>query len=143
MTAQARWVMTVMGLFVVNLPSSVYAQLADAIALTNQVIVELTDLPGAGKRAHAELSKVGGADVRQIAKANGLLREALEKAKAGNAPSLAIMKLEEAITATAGNQHKEPRLYAQGALYHLCQGANGEPKAICENAPKAGSYTAP
>jgi hypothetical protein len=119
------------------------AQLADAITLTNQAIIELTDLPGAGKRAQAEFSKLGGADVRQIAKANGLLREALEKAKAGNAPALAIMKLEEAVSASANNQHKEPRLYAQGALFHLCAGANGEPKEICEKAPKTGSYVAP
>lgn len=130
-------------LVLLTVPMAADAQLADAIGLTNQAIVELTDLPGSGKRAQAEFSKVGGADVRQIAKANGLLREALEKAKAGNAPSLAIMKLEEAITATAGNQHKEPRLYAQGALFHLCKGANGEPKEICDKAPKLGSYTAP
>lgn len=120
-----------------------YAQLNDVIALTNQAIIELTDLPGAGKRAQAEFSKLGGADIRQIAKANGLLREALGKAKAGNAPSLAIMKLEEAIDATAHNQHKEPRLYAQGALFHLCSGTNGEPKEICEKVPKTGSYVAP
>jgi hypothetical protein len=124
-------------------PESGYAQLSDAITLTNQAIVELTDLPGSGKRAQAEFSKLGGADVRQIAKANGLLRDAVEKAKAGNAPSPAIMKLEEAIDATAHNQHKEPRLYAQGALYHLCQGANGEPREVCEKVPKTGSYVAP
>lgn len=117
-----------------------YAQLSDAIMLTNQAILELTDLPGAGKRAQAEFSKLGGADVRQIAKANSLLQEALAKAKAGNASALAIMKLEEAIEASAHNQHKEPRLYAQGALYHLCQGASGPG---CDTVPKFGSYVAP
>ncbi|OQW63822.1 MAG: hypothetical protein A4S17_14435 [Proteobacteria bacterium HN_bin10] len=117
-----------------------YAQLSDAITLTNQAIVELTDLAGSGKRAQNEFSKVGGADVRQIAKANDLLRQALDKAKAANAPALAIMKLEEAIDATAHNQHKEPRLYAQGALYHLCQGAGGPG---CDTVPKVGSYVAP
>jgi hypothetical protein len=123
-----------------NVPTISQAQVAEAISLTNQAIVELTDLSGSGKRAQNEFSKVGGADVRQIAKANDLLRQALDKAKAGKAHALAIMKLEEAIDATAHNQHKEPRLYAQGALYHLCQGASGPG---CDTVPKVGSYVAP
>ena len=123
-----------------GMPSVSHAQVGDAITLTNQAIVELTDLAGSGKRAQNEFSKVGGADVRQIAKANDLLRQALEKAKAANAPALAIMKLEEAVDATAHNQHKEPRLYAQGALYHLCQGSSGPG---CDTVPKVGSYVAP
>ncbi len=144
MTAHMIWGMiVVIGVFVVGSPSSAHAQLADAITLTNQAIIELTDLPGSGKRAQAEFSKIGGADIRQIVKANGLLQEALSKARSGNAPALAIMKLEEAIDATAHNQHKEPRLYAQGALFHLCAAANGEPKDICEKVPRTGSYVAP
>jgi hypothetical protein len=134
LVAVAGWLM------LLSAPESAYAQLSDAISLTNQAIIELTDLPGAGKRAQAEFSKVGGADVRQIAKANNLLRQALDKAKAANASALAIMKLEEAIEASAHNQHKEPRLYAQGALYHLCQGAGGPG---CDTVPKFGSYVAP
>jgi hypothetical protein len=131
------------GLMLLSAPGPGYAQLAEAIAFTNRAVTELTDLTGAGNRNLTPFEKVGGADVRQIKKANDLLLEALTKARLGNAPGLAIMKLEEALEATGANQHKEPRVYAQGALFYLCQAANGEPKDVCDKAPKFGSYVAP
>jgi hypothetical protein len=116
------------------------AQVADAISLTNQAIGELTDFPGTGKRYTVDLSKIGGADVRQIQKATGLLQDALGKARSGNANASAIRKLEEALAYGKATMHKETRLNAQGALYHLCQGASGPG---CDTVPKFGSYVAP
>lgn len=123
-----------------SVPTVSQAQVADAIALTNDAITELTDFPANGKRYTVDLNKLGGADVRQIKKATGLLQDALGKARSGNASKAAIMKLEEAVAFGSGTMHKEARLYAQGALYHLCQGASGPG---CDTVPKFGSYVAP
>lgn len=123
-----------------GLPAVSQAQVADAISLTNQAIVELTDHPGKGKRHTVDLNKIAGADVRQIQKATGLLQDALGKARSGNASKAAIMKLEEAVAYGSATMHKETRLLAQGALYHLCQGASGPG---CDTVPKFGSYVAP
>jgi hypothetical protein len=123
-----------------GLPAVSQAQVADAISLTNDAINELTDFPANGKRYAVDLNKLGGADVRQMKKATGLLQDALGKARSGNASKAAIMKLEEAVAYGSGTMHKEARLYAQGALYHLCQGASGPG---CDTVPKFGSYVAP
>lgn len=116
------------------------AQVSDAISLTNQAIMELTDFPAVGMRYSVDVSKIGGADVRQIKKATELLQDALGKARSGNASPQAIMKLEEAVAYGSSTMHKETRLYAQGALFHLCAGQTGDP---CDKAPKFGSYVAP
>ncbi len=116
------------------------AQVADAISLTNDAINELTDFPANGKRYTVDLNKLGGADVRQIKKATGLLQDAIGKARSGNASARAIHLLEMAAAFGNGSMHKEARLKAQGALYHLCQGASGPG---CDTVPKFGSYVAP
>jgi hypothetical protein len=126
----------------IGLPQVAQAQVSDAISLTNQAIVELTDFPGVGQRYTVDPLKVGGADVRQMKKATALLQDALSKARSGNANSAAIMKLEEAIKYGEGTMHKEQRLYAQGALYHLCKSA-GSSSDPCDKVPKFGAYVAP
>jgi hypothetical protein len=124
----------------IGVPQVAQAQVSDAISLTNQAIVELTDFPALGQRYTVDPLKIAGADVRQMKKATALLQDALSKARSGNASSAAIMKLEEAISYGQGTMHKEQRLYAQGALYHLCKGSSGDP---CEKVPKFGAYVAP
>lgn len=124
----------------VSLPQMAQAQISDAISLTNQAIVELTDPPALGGRTTVDLTKRWGADVGQIKKATALLQDALAKARAGNASRDAIRKLEEAVEYGQSTQHKEARLMAQGALYHLCKGQTGDP---CEKVPKVGAYVAP
>lgn len=137
------------------------ADLTEAIKLTSQGVVDLTDYPAQGKRNTAfagsqeqehlygksprerEYSARWGADVGMIKKATGLFQDALSKAKSGGADRDAIRKLEEAIDYGKGTMHKEARLNAQGALYHLCKGNNNDPKEICDKVPKYGSYTAP
>ena len=120
----------------VSLPVAAHA---DAIANTNQAIIELTDPPGLGGRTTVDLNKRGGSDVGQIAKATQLLQDALSEAR-GNAPAPAVRLLEEAIAYAQAKEHKEARLSAQGALHHLCKGTGGEG---CEKVPKFGSYVAP
>jgi hypothetical protein len=124
----------------VGSPQGLKAQSNDAISLTNQAILELTDFPATGLRYTVDPLKPGGADVRQMKKATALLQDALSKARSGGAGPAAIMKLEEAIAYGEGLMHKEQRLYAQGALYHLCKGQTGDP---CDKAPKFGAYVAP
>lgn len=113
------------------------AQADEAISLTNQAIIELTDPPGLGGRTTVDLNKRWGSDVGQIAKATALLQEARSKS-AGNATANRL--LEEAVAYGKAKLHKEARLSAQGALYHLCQGGGGDG---CDKAPKFGSYAAP
>ncbi len=124
----------------VGTPTISQAQVADAISLTNDAINELTDFPANGKRYTVDLNKLGGADVRQMKKAAGLLQDALGKARSGNASARAIHLLEMATAFANGSMHKEARLKAQGALYHLCQGTTGPG---CDTVPKFGSYVAP
>ena len=124
-------------------PPLAQAQLADAISLTNQGVVELTDWPAVGLRYQVDINKIAGADIRQGKKAAGLFQEALAKAKAGNAGKMAIFKLEEAVDRAPEGQHKDSRLMAQGALYYLCKDAGGQPSDVCEKVPKFGSYTSP
>jgi hypothetical protein len=116
------------------------ADLDDAISLTNQAIIELTDAPGLGGRTTVDVTKRWGSDVGQINKAVGLLQDALGNARSGNASRPAIRKLEEAIAYGRGTMHKEARLNAQGALFHLCKGASGPG---CDKVPKYGAYVAP
>jgi hypothetical protein len=124
----------------IGLPAVSQAQVADAISLTNQAIVELTDFPANGLRYTVDLNKLDGGDVRQTKKAAGLLQDALGKARSGNASARAIHLLEMAERYASYSEHKEGRLSAQGALYHLCQGASGPG---CDTVPKFGSYVAP
>jgi hypothetical protein len=118
-----------------SVPFAAHAQ--EAVALTNQAIIELTDPPGIGGRTTVDVTRRWGSDVGQIAKATALLQEARGKS-AGSATANRL--LEEAIAYGIAREHKEARLSAQGALYHLCQGGGGEG---CDKAPKWGSYTAP
>ena len=113
------------------------AQAQEAVSLTNQAIVELTDPPGIGGRTTVDVTRRWGSDVGQIAKATALLQEARGKST-GNVAANRL--LEEAIAYGIAREHKEARLSAQGALYHLCQGGGGEG---CDKVPKWGSYTAP
>lgn len=113
------------------------AQAQEATSLTNQAIIELTDPPGVGGRTTVDVTRRWGADVGQIAKATALLQEARSKST-GNATANRL--LEEAIAYGQAKEHKEARLSAQGALYHLCQGGGGDG---CDKAPKFGSYVAP
>jgi len=84
-----------------------------------------------------DVTRRWGSDVGQIAKATALLQEARSRS-AGNATANRL--LEEAIAYGQAREHKEARLSAQGALYHLCQGGGGDG---CDKVPKWGSYTAP
>ena len=118
-----------------SVPFAAHAQ--EAVSLTNQAIVELTDPPGIGGRTTVDVTRRWGSDVGQIAKATALLQEARGKS-AGNATANRL--LEEAIAFGQAREHKEARLKAQGALYHLCQGGGGDG---CDKVPKWGSYTAP
>lgn len=123
-----------------SLPPAAQGQVSDAISLTNQAIVELTDAPGLGARTTVDPNKRWGSDIGQIAKATTLLQEALGKAR-GSASPTAVRLLEEAVAYGKAKEHKEARLSAQGALYHLCQaGGGGEG---CDKVPKFGSYVAP
>ena len=120
----------------VGLPVAAHA---DAISNTNQAIIELTDPPGKGGRTTVDLNKRWGSDVGQIAKATQLLQDALSEAR-GSASAPAVRLLEEAVAYGQAKLHKEARVSAQGALFHLCAGGSGEG---CEKVPKKGSYVAP
>ena len=116
------------------------AQAEDALSLTVQAIQELTDPPGLGGRTTVDLNKRWGSDVGQMKKAAALLHDALDKARSGGASRGAVHQLEMATAYANASLHKEARLSAQGALYHLCQGGGGEG---CDKAPKFGAYVAP
>ncbi|MET0515640.1 MAG: hypothetical protein ABW047_09995 [Nitrospiraceae bacterium] len=60
-----------------------WVQLADAIHLTNEAIVELTDAPGLGKRMTVDFVKRSGADLGVIDSAAAKLQDALSKAQSG------------------------------------------------------------
>ncbi|MEW6543780.1 MAG: helix-hairpin-helix domain-containing protein [Nitrospirota bacterium] len=124
-------------------PPQASAQVSEALSLTAQAVKELTDFPAVGKRYTVDLTKLGGADVRQIDKAAGLYQDALAKAKGASADKNAIHQLEMATAYAKARLHKEARLSGQGALFYLCKQNNGEPKETCEKVPKYGSYTAP
>ena len=121
---------------VINLPIS--AQADDAILLTRQAIVELTDAPALGARPTVDPMKWWGADLSQIGKATLLLQEA--RGQAGGGSPKAMRLLEEAIAYGQAKLHKEARLSAQGAFAALCKGITAEG---CDKAPKFGVYVAP
>jgi hypothetical protein len=112
---------------------------ADAIALTNDAIVELTDPPGLGKRTTVDPNKRWGSDVSVIASATAKLQQALSEA-GGSARAQHLLQL--AVDYGKAQEHKEARLAAQGALLNLCQAAS-KTDAPCDGVPKYGSYTAP
>jgi len=114
---------------------------ADAISLTNDAIVELTDAPGLGRRTTVDLNKRWGSDVSVMASATEKLQQALTEAKSGG-NARAVHLLEMAVDYGKGSMHKEARLSAQGALYNLCQAAS-KTDAPCDKVPKYGSYVAP
>lgn len=119
-----------------GLPLAAHAD--EAVSLTNQAIVELTDAPGLGARPTVDLTKRWGADLGQINKAVALLQDARSKASGANTKATRL--LEEAIDYGQAKLHKEARVAAQGALAALCQGGGGDG---CDKAPKFGAYVAP
>ncbi|BFU96509.1 MAG: conserved exported protein of unknown function [Nitrospira sp.] len=112
---------------------------ADAITLTQDAIVELTDTPGLGKRATADPKKRWGSDVSVIQSATAKLEQALSQ-PGGNERSRQLLQL--AVDYGKSGEHKEARLAAQGALLNLCKAAN-KTDAPCDTVPKYGSYVAP
>jgi hypothetical protein len=108
------------------------------IALTSMAIVELTDPPALGGRTTVDLNKRWGSDLGQINKATALLQDARGKVGSGNPGATRL--LEEAIAYGKAYEHKESRLSAQGALFHLCKGSSEE---ACKRVPKYGAYVAP
>jgi hypothetical protein len=129
-------------LMLASIPVVAQAQLADAIQLTNDAIVELTDPPALGKRTTVDPLKRWGSDVGVIDSATAKLQDAISKAESGGAATAGMHRLKLAREYGKSRQHKEARLSAQGALFHLCQGNNGQGPG-CDTVPKYGSYTAP
>lgn len=123
-------------------PLVAQAQVADAIQLVNDAIVELSDAPGLGKRTTVDPLKRWGADVGVTKSATAKLQDALSKAQSGGVGRSGLHQLEMASEYGKTGQHKEARLSAQGALFHLCQANNGQGPG-CETVPKYGSYVAP
>ena len=132
----------VAALAIANAPMVVQAQVADAIQLVNDAIVELTDAPGLGRRTTADVTKRWGSDVTVIDSATAKLQDGLSKAEAGGVGAPAMRQLTMAVDYGKARLHKEARLSAQGALRHLCQ-ANQDQGPGCDKAPKYGSYVAP
>jgi hypothetical protein len=127
----------------VSQPPVAQAQVSEALSLTAQAVKELTDFPGKGGRTNVDITARGGADVGQMAKAANLYKDALDKAKSGNADQKAVQKLEEALAYAKARDHKPARLSGEGALFYLCKQNNGDPKETCDKVPKFGSYVAP
>ena len=132
----------VAGLAFGSAPIAAQAQLADAIQLTNDAIVELSDPPGLGKRTTVDPLKRWGSDVGVIKSATAKLQDALGKAQSAGAGKSPLHLLEMATDFGNAGLHKEARLKAQGALYHLCQ-ANNSQGPGCDTVKKYGSYVAP
>jgi hypothetical protein len=132
----------VLTLTLAGVPVIAQAQLADAIQLTNDAIVELTDPPGLGKRTTVDPLKRWGSDVGVIDSATAKLQDAIGKAESGGAANAALHRLKLATRYGRAREHKEARLSAQGALFHLCQGNNGQGPG-CDTVPKVGAYVAP
>jgi hypothetical protein len=118
------------------------AQVADAIQLVNDAIVELSDAPGLGKRTTVDPLKRWGADVGVTKSATAKLQDALSKAQSGGVGGHALHQLEMATAYGKAGEHKEARLSAQGALFHLCKANDGQGPG-CDTVPKYGSYVAP
>ena len=110
------------------MPLAANAQLAEV----NEAVAMLTGAPTTGKRTTVDMTKRYGADVGVTDAATAKLQTALNSAS-GDAARL----LKEAVAFGKTRQHKEMRLRAQGAQYHLCQGSSD---SGCETVPKYGSY---
>jgi hypothetical protein len=123
-------------------PLVAQAQLADAIQLTSDAIVELSDAPGLGKRTTADPLKRWGADVGVTRSATAKLQDALSKAQSAGVGRPALHRLEMAADYGNASLHKEARLSAQGALFHLCKANDGQGPG-CDTVPKVGAYVAP
>jgi hypothetical protein len=132
----------VAALVLAGTPMVAQAQLADAIQLTNDAIAELTDPPGLGKRTTVDPLKRWGSDVGVTKSATAKLQDALSKAQSAGVGKHALHQLELASEYGRASEHKEARLSAQGALFHLCQANNGQGPG-CDTVPKYGSYVAP
>lgn len=145
MNRQRTFVLLAMGFLLALLggPPVAQATLDEAISQTNQAILELSDWPYRTAMKPDDLTKSSGSNVEKIKDATTLLTEALSRARAANASSMAIMKLEEAVEYGQATHHKETRLMAQGALFYLCKDAGGQPEDICKRVPKFGAYVAP
>jgi hypothetical protein len=124
------------------------------IALTNMAIIELTDPPALGGRTTVDLNKRWGSDLGQINKATALLQDAHGKVGGGNRRATRL--LEESIAYGKAYEHKEARLSAQGALFHLCKddkdskdsrdsrdSKDSRDEEACKKVPKYGAYVAP
>jgi hypothetical protein len=141
----ARWncvVIGTIGLALTGLPDIGRAQLADAIQLTNNAVLELSDPPGLGKRRTVDPLKPWGSDVAVIDSATAKLHTAWSKAKSAGISEHALDQLELATAYGRAGEHKEARLSAQGALFHLCRASSGQGPG-CDTVPEYGSYTAP
>ena len=125
-----------------TMPLVAQAQLADAIQITNDAIVELSDAPGFGKRTTVDPLKRWGSDVGVIKSATAKLQDALSKAQSAGVGRSGLHQLEMATDYGQALEHKEARLSAQGALFYLCQ-ANDKQGPGCDTVPKYGSYVAP
>ena len=123
-------------------PLTAQAQLADAIQLVNDAIVELSDPPGLGKRTTVDPLKRWGSDVGVIKSATAKLQDASGKAQSAGAGRPALHQLEMATEYGQAGEHKEARLSAQGALYYLCQ-ANNKEGPGCDTVKPVGAYVAP
>lgn len=111
------------------MPLVAYADVAEV----NEAVVMLTGAPTNGKRTTVDMTKRWGADVSVVDAATAKLQSAMSGAS-GDAARL----LQEAVNFGKTRQHKETRLRAQGALYHMCQASPGGPG--CDTVPKYGSY---
>jgi hypothetical protein len=131
-----------LSLTLASMPDLGQAQLADAIQLTNNAIVELSDPPGLGKRTTVDPLKRWGSDVGVIDSASAKVKTAWSKAKSASVDKQTLDQLELAMEYGQAGEHKEARLSAQGALFHLCQANKGQ-GAGCDKAPEYGSYVAP
>ncbi len=129
-------------LVLAGMPLTAQAQLADAIQLTNDAIAELSDPPGLGKRSTVDPLKRWGSDVGVIKSATAKLQDALSKAQSAGAGKHSLHQLELASEYGKAGEHKEARLSAQGALFHLCKANDGQGPG-CDTVPKYGSYVAP
>lgn len=122
-------------------PMLAAAAQADAIALTNDAIIELTNAPALGLRGTVDMERRWGSDVSVIAGATVKLASALREARSSDNPR-AIHLLEMAVEYGKAQLHKEARLAAQGALYRLCEASNMMGPG-CDRVSKYGSAVAP
>ncbi len=134
--------LSVTALAIGSAPVVVQAQVADAIQLVNDAIVELTDPPGLGRRSTVDVTKRWGSDVTAIDSATAKLQDGISKAQSGGVGTDAMRQLTMAVDYGKARLHKEARLSAQGALSYLCKANQGQGPG-CDKVQKYGSYVAP